>query len=59
MVQTVVLVVGVPMAGGIMTRVILTRRYGAEHFTKRIVPVFPGLSTRSPTSCRCSPPLGT
>jgi len=44
-VRTVVLVVGVPMAAGIMTRVILTRRYGAEHFTKRIVPVFPGLST--------------
>lgn len=44
-VQTVVLVVGVPMAAGILTRVLLTRRYGAERFTKRILPVFPGLST--------------
>ncbi len=44
-VQTVFLVVGVPMAAGILTRVLLTRRYGAEHFTTRIVPVFPGLST--------------
>lgn len=44
-VQTVVLVVGVPMAAGVLTRVLLTRRYGQQRFARDIAPVFPGLST--------------
>jgi len=44
-VQTVLLVVGVPMVAGVLTRVALTRRYGSERFMRDIAPVFPGLST--------------
>jgi len=44
-VQTVLLVVGVPMLAGVLTRVALTRRYGNERFVRDIAPVFPGLST--------------
>lgn len=43
--QTVVLVVAVPMAAGVVTRRLLVRRYGGPAFKERIAPVFPGLST--------------
>lgn len=44
-VQTVILVVGVPMVAGVLTRVGLTKRYGQQRYASRIAPVFPGLST--------------
>ena len=44
-VQTVLLVVGVPMFAGVLTRVALTRRVGPERFTSDFAPIFPGLST--------------
>lgn len=43
--QTVFLVVAVPMAAGMLTRRLLVKRVGAAHYTKRIAPLFPGLST--------------
>ncbi|NTU71885.1 MAG: arsenic resistance protein [Coriobacteriia bacterium] len=43
--QTVLLVVGVPMVAGVLTRVAITRRVGQERFTKEIAPIFPGVST--------------
>lgn len=44
-VQTVFLVVAVPMAAGILTRKLLVRRFGADDYKKRVAPLFPGLST--------------
>ena len=44
-VQTVVLVVAVPMAAGTLTRKVLVARYGQADYKQRIAPVFPGLST--------------
>ncbi|MBN2405403.1 MAG: arsenic resistance protein [Coriobacteriia bacterium] len=43
--QTVVLVVAVPMVAGVITRKVLVRRYGQAEYKQRIAPVFPGLST--------------
>ena len=43
--RTVIFVVGIPLVAGILTRTLLVRRYGQERYTKRIAPVFPGLST--------------
>lgn len=43
--QTVLLVVGVPMLAGAATRTLLVKRYGAEQYKTRIAPAFPGLST--------------
>ncbi len=43
--QTVLLVVGVPMIAGVLTRTLLVRRYGQATYAARIAPVFPGLST--------------
>jgi len=43
--QTVVLVVGVPMVAGVLTRKLLVGRYGQAEYRQRIAPVFPGLST--------------
>jgi ACR3 family arsenite efflux pump ArsB len=44
-VQTIVLVVAVPMAAGVLTRRSLVRRYGPADYKQRIAPIFPGLST--------------
>lgn len=43
--KMVLLVVGVPMAAGVATRVGLVRRVGKERYQREIAPVFPGLST--------------
>jgi ACR3 family arsenite efflux pump ArsB len=43
--RTVGLVVLLPMVAGTLTRVALVRTYGAERYSKRIAPLFPGLST--------------
>jgi ACR3 family arsenite efflux pump ArsB len=43
--QTVLLVVGVPMFAGAATRKLLVTRYGTETYKSRIAPAFPGLST--------------
>jgi ACR3 family arsenite efflux pump ArsB len=43
--KTVVLVVGVPLLAGQLTRVALVRRVGKEGFQKRVAPVLPGFST--------------
>ncbi|MBN2840000.1 MAG: arsenic resistance protein [Coriobacteriia bacterium] len=43
--QTVIMVVGVPMLAGAATRILLVKRYGAEKYKSRIAPSFPGLST--------------
>jgi len=43
--QTVVLVVAVPMVAGVLTRTLLVRRYGQAEYKQRIAPIFPGLST--------------
>ena len=44
-IQTVLLVVGVPMVAGILTRRALVRRYGGSTFKKAIAPTLPGLSS--------------
>ncbi len=41
---TVVLVVVVPLVAAQLTRIVLVKRYGAERFSSRIAPVFPGIS---------------
>jgi ACR3 family arsenite efflux pump ArsB len=41
---TVVLVVAVPLAAAQLTRVVLSRHYGPERFSRSIAPVFPGIS---------------
>lgn len=43
--QTVVLVVAVPMAAGVLTRKSLVRAHGPKVYKERLAPVFPGLST--------------
>ncbi|MDO9556615.1 MAG: arsenic resistance protein [Coriobacteriia bacterium] len=43
--QTVLMVVGVPMLAGAATRRILVRKYGETIYKSRISPAFPGLST--------------
>lgn len=43
--RTVVFVVGIPLVAGVLTRSVLTRRFGAQRYKTRIAPVFPGLST--------------
>ena len=43
--QTVLLVVAVPMVAGVLTRLALVRRYGEDVFKQSIAPVFPGLSS--------------
>lgn len=43
--QTVVLVVAIPMAAGILTRKTLVRVYSGPVYKERMAPVFPGLST--------------
>lgn len=43
--RTVVLVVGVPMLAGWLTRTALTSRFGQERYGREIAPLFPGLST--------------
>ncbi|MHB9003386.1 MAG: arsenic resistance protein [Coriobacteriia bacterium] len=43
--QTVFLVVGVPMAAGMLTRKLLVKRFGQADYKQRIAPLFPGLST--------------
>jgi ACR3 family arsenite efflux pump ArsB len=43
--QTIALVVVVPMAAGVFTRLALVRRYGKPTFKKSIVPLFPGVSS--------------
>jgi ACR3 family arsenite efflux pump ArsB len=43
--RTVVLVVGIPLVAGWLTRTLLVRRYGQAHYKSRIAPIFPGLST--------------
>lgn len=43
--QTVVLVVAVPMAAGVLTRKGLVRAYGPAVYKERLAPMFPGLST--------------
>jgi len=43
--RTVLLVVGVPMVAGQITRLALVRGIGAERFKARVVPVLPGVST--------------
>jgi ACR3 family arsenite efflux pump ArsB len=43
--KTVVLVVGIPLAAGTLTRVVLLRRFSPQHFKERVAPIFPGIST--------------
>ncbi len=43
--KTVLLVVGVPMVAGQITRLVLVRTMGADAFKSRVVPVLPGIST--------------
>jgi len=43
--RTVLVVVLVPMAAGVLTRAVLVKRYGRPAYKRRIAPVFPGLST--------------
>jgi ACR3 family arsenite efflux pump ArsB len=43
--QTVFLVVAVPMAAGVLTRKLLVRRFGPADYKQHIAPLFPGLST--------------
>jgi len=43
--QTVLMVVGVPMLAGAATRKLLVAKYGTETYKNRIAPAFPGLST--------------
>lgn len=43
--KTVVLVVGVPLLAGQLTRVVFIRRVGKEGFQKKVAPVLPGFST--------------
>jgi len=42
--KMVVLVVAVPLIAAQLTRTVLLRRFGAERFSGRIAPVFPGMS---------------
>ncbi|MDZ4168342.1 MAG: arsenic resistance protein [Coriobacteriia bacterium] len=44
-IRTVLLVVGVPMLAGQITRFVLMRRMGAERFKSAVLPVLPGIST--------------
>jgi len=44
-VQTVLLVVVVPLIAGTLTRVLAVRALGKQRFQSRLAPVFPGLST--------------
>lgn len=43
--RTVLLVVGLPMLAGQVTRFVLLRRLGAERFKSSVLPVLPGIST--------------
>lgn len=43
--QTVILVVAVPMIAGMLTRTALVKRFGPADYKQRIAPLFPGLST--------------
>lgn len=43
--QTVILVVAVPMAVGMLTRKLLVKRFGVSDYKQRIAPLFPGFST--------------
>lgn len=43
--RTVVLVVGIPLAAGQVTRVLLVRRIGEQGFKQRVVPLLPGISS--------------
>ncbi|MBN2840653.1 MAG: arsenic resistance protein [Coriobacteriia bacterium] len=43
--QTVLLVVGIPMVAGAITRNVLISRFGSETYRIRISPILPGIST--------------